>query len=118
MAKKTIPLPGKTSGWMSTGISLKEGQTAKIKATGEISFFLGGQWKFSPDGEMNQVADGNSPAPGLVKNSLVAKAGGAAAYIGSNGEITAESNAQLMIAANDNYSNDNDGYWTVVIEIS
>jgi hypothetical protein len=116
MSKKNVPVPGKSKSWLGTAIYLKQGQTAKINANGEISFGPLGTWKFTPEGELNRTAEGSAPAPGLVKNSLVARAGGSAAYIGSSGEITAERDTQLLVAINDDFTDDNDGYWMLTIE--
>lgn len=116
MPKKNIPLPGKTKGWLATGIYLKEGQEAKISGSGLISFGPFGSWQFSPDGELNRIAQGGAPAPGITANSLVARAGYSPIYIGSSGNITAERDAQLIIAANDDWSDDNDGHWMISIE--
>ena len=115
MASKNIPIPGKSKGWIPTGIKLKEGQTAKISASGLVSFGPWGSWQFSPDGELNRFAQGAAPAPGLVANSLVARAGYSPIYIGSSGEITAERDSQLILALNDDYTDDNDGHWMITV---
>lgn len=108
---------GKDQGWRSTGIEIKEGQTAYITATGIISFGPFGSWPFGPDGEENAVADGSAPAPGKVKNSLVAQAGSMPQYIGASGQITAATDTVLQLACNDPWCGDNDGYWNVSIRI-
>ncbi|WP_442264676.1 hypothetical protein ACSIGC_09965 [Tenacibaculum sp. ZS6-P6] len=108
---------GKDQGWRSTGIEMKEGETAYITATGIISFGPFGSWPFSPEGEDNSVADGSAPAPGKVKNSLVAQAGSLPQYIGSSGQITAATDTVLQLANNDPWSGDNDGFWNVSIRI-
>jgi hypothetical protein len=116
MAKKNIPISGKTKGWIATGIYLKEGQKAMISASGLISFGPWGSWQFSPDGELNRFAQGGAPAPGIVANSLVARAGYSPIYVGSSGSITAERDVQLILALNDDFPDDNDGHWMVSIE--
>ena len=116
MAKKNLPLPGKSKGWLATGIYLKEGQTAKFNASGLISFGPFGSWQFSPDGELNRFAQGGAPAPGLVANCLIARAGFSPVYVGSSGEISAERDSQLIIALNDDFPDDNDGHWMLTIE--
>ena len=116
MTKKNIPIPGKTKGWIATGIYLKEGQKAMISASGLISFGPQGSWQFPPDGELTKFAQGGAPTPGLVANSLVARAGYSPIYIGSSGSITAERDVQLILALNDDFTDDNDGHWMVSIE--
>jgi hypothetical protein len=116
MAVKNLPLPGKSKGWLGTGVYLKPGQSAKISANGLISFGPFGSWQFPPEGELTKFAQGGAPAPGLVANSLVARAGAGAEYIGSSGTITAARDAQVIIALNDDWPDDNDGHWMVTIE--
>lgn len=116
MRVKNLPLPGKTKGWLPTGVYLKPGETAKISASGLISFGPFGSWQFPPDGEMNRMAQGASPAPGMTANSLVARAGMGPIYIGSSGEITAERDAQIVVALNDDFPDDNDGHWMISIQ--
>lgn len=116
MPSRNFPLPGKTKGWVGTGVYLKQGQTARISASGLISFGPFGSWQFSPDGELNRFAQGGAPAPGLVANSLVARAGTIATYIGSSGEIAADRDAQLIVALNDDFPDDNDGHWMLTID--
>lgn len=108
---------GKDQGWRSTGIEMKEGETAYITASGIISFGLMGSWPFGPEGEDNSRADAGAPAPGFTKNSLVAMAGSLPKYIGSSGQIKASSDCVLQIANNDPWTADNDGQWNVSIRI-
>lgn len=108
---------GKDQGWRSTGIEMKEGETAYITASGIISFGPFGSWPFGPDGEDNSRADAGAPAPGFTKNSLVAMAGSLPKYIGSSGQIKAASDCVLQIANNDPWTADNDGQWNVSIRI-
>jgi hypothetical protein len=115
MPSTNFQLPGKTAGWVGTGIYLKAGQTARISAGGIITCGPWGSWPFGPDGELNQVASVSAPAPGLVRNGLVARAGYLPVYIGSSGEITADRDAQLIVALNDDWTADNDGHWMLSI---
>ncbi|WP_299676674.1 hypothetical protein [uncultured Tenacibaculum sp.] len=108
----------KHQGWKSTGIEIKKGETVHITASGIITFGPWGSWPFSPNGEFNVTADHGAPAPGLTKNSLVAQAGGLPVFIGSAGTITAAQDTVLQIAANDNWSADNDGGWYLTVRIS
>lgn len=114
--KKNVVIAGKSHGWVHTGIYLKEGKRAKISASGLISFGPFGSWQFPPDGESTRTAQGNVPGPGLTANSLLARAGYTPQYIGSSGELVAERDSALIIAINDDYTHDNDGFWTVFID--
>lgn len=108
---------GKMAGWLNTGIQLYKGQQARIAATGSISFGPFGSWPFTPAGERNKLAVGSAPAPGLIKNSLVAKVGGTPMYIGDGALITSQYDGPLLVAANDEFTGDNDGSWNLVIEV-
>jgi hypothetical protein len=116
MATKTMPLPGRAPSWRETGIFLKTGERATISAEGSISFGPWGSWVFTPEGELDRLAGSGAPAPGEIANSLVARAGFTARYIGAKGEIVCERDSQLLIAANDDWARDNGGHWTVTIE--
>lgn len=115
MQSKNFQLAGNSSGWVGTGIYLKAGQTAQISANGIITFGPMKSWPFPPDGEANKEAVIGAPAPGLTRNSLVARAGYLPVFIGSSGEITAERDAQLIVACNDDWTADNDGHWMLSI---
>ncbi len=108
---------GKQRSWMDVGIVLYPGDRCRITAYGSISFGPFGSWPFDPNGE-NKVAGNGSPAPGFRKNSLVAKIGGdPAVFIGKDGMIHAINAGYLLIATNDDWVNDNDGFWNVHFEV-
>lgn len=117
MIQKRIQLAGNYQGWLPTGIFLRAGQIAQISATGTISFGPFGSWFFSPSGQQDRPAGANAPAPGLTANSLVARAGGEVQFIGASGAITADADGQLELAANDDWSADNGGYWNITIRL-
>lgn len=108
---------GKMGGWLDTGVKLYSGQQARITATGKISFGLMGSWPFTPAGEAGKIAERGAPAPGLIKNSLVAVVGGGVIYIGDGKLITSQYDGPLLVAQNDNFAPDNDGAWNLVIEV-
>lgn len=108
---------GKMGGWLDTGVKLYAGQQVRITATGKISFGPFGSWPFTPAGEAGKIAERGAPAPGLLKNSLVAVVGGGVIYIGDSKLITSQYDGPLLVAQNDNFAPDNDGAWNLVIEV-
>lgn len=111
-----LALYGKQPNWLNTGIELYQGQRARITATGTISFGPFGSWPFGPEGE-NKAADPSAPAPALLRNSLVAKAGPTPAYVGKDRMIQAQVDGPLYLAANDNFATDNDGAWNIHVQV-
>jgi hypothetical protein len=112
-----VILEGKWDKWKPTGVIVTKGQQVRITASGKIAFFHGGSWQFPPAGEATKIAGNGAPAPGLIANSLVVKAGGAPIYVGAGATITAQATTELLIAANDDFFWDNDGFWEVLITV-
>lgn len=118
MIQKRVHLAGNCRGWFPTGIFLRAGQTVQITATGLITFGPFGSWPFSPAGQEDKSAGAGAPAPGQTANSLIARAGGEAQFIGASGSITAESDAQLELTTNDDWVADNGGSWDITLRIA
>lgn len=115
--KTTVILPGNHEKWKATGIRVVKGEPITITASGRISFFLGGNWPFTPAGEAGRRAGNGAPAPGEIANSLVAHTGGRPIYIGNSRKIIADSTTELFVAANDDFFPDNGGQWNIDIEV-
>lgn len=110
-------LDGKWERWYPTGVLLLKDQQVEISASGIIKFLWGGNSPFYPSGELNRLAGNGAPAPGLIANSLVAKAGGEPLYIGNRLVISAKDDCELLIASNDDVWWDNEGAWNVTINV-
>ena len=117
MIQKRIQLAGNYQSWLPTGIFMRTGQRAQISATGTMYFGPFGFRHSSPSGQQDRPAGPNAPAPGLTAYSLVARTGERVRFIGASSCITADADAQLELAANDDWSADNGGYWNITIRL-
>lgn len=120
-----ITINGKEKKWYQS-IPVVKGEVIHIIADGVI-YFSNGMWDRTPDGVDrggNGIQEpaykfdgmgGQHIAPFLRKNSLVAKIGinGHPFQVGSDLVMKVEESGDLYFAANDNFFNDNSGYWTV-----
>ena len=97
-------------------ISLGPNEQVVVTATGFASF--GGESQVSPDGN-GEAANAQFLAPALPAFSLIARIGGGAWQLVGSGPTTLQAGAEggyLEFAMNDNWHDDNSGFWTVSIQ--
>ncbi len=105
--------------WQSSGIRLREGEYAQIRADGS--------WLYTPDefhgpeGHARYPAPDFYPAPGVAGGVLLARLGdtGAPIVVGRNGtvRVPAGESGMLYLRINDDVLSDNDGSVTVEVTV-
>jgi hypothetical protein len=102
--------------WNDTGITLKSGDMVTFRTTGQVNFGESAGQTAGPDG--NPAAHSASyPISALPAGALIGRVGGSAPFgIGSNAApIRMPAKGRLLLGVNDNESNDNSGYFSVVV---
>jgi hypothetical protein len=104
---------------VQTGISVRSGSVIRLQSDGKIDFggFLGIAPKLDADGE-NGNAPGDYPAPGLRKNSLIARVGSIWSQGGVDASFTATEDGELLLQPNDARLADNSRGWHVRVTVT
>jgi hypothetical protein len=101
-----------------TRVIVNTGDTIQTLATGIVGFGGGVLGWFVPaltaDGDP-VTAPPDYPAPALRKNSLICQIAGRWFQGGRNTSFTSPVDGELMLAPNDRYPADNNGFWDVTI---
>lgn len=106
--------------WTDTGINVQPNMTFEIIADGEIE--LGNRVRATADGNQNATSQ-RYPVPNASGGALIAKIrykngrDSQIVFIGARGGASTEANefGRLLLGINDEYFNDNKGYYTVLI---
>lgn len=122
--KLTLPA---TSEWLATGVDVEPGDALRISATGliSISSSVFPDPVTGPDGEDSlptpEVYEPDNaytyPLPTARYGALVGRIGseGEVFFIGAEGYITPDTAGELYLIVNDNYMDNNAGFFDVVI---
>lgn len=127
-AQRTITVPARTA-WTPTGIVVRQGQTVRFDASGEIRFSPRNDMA-RPAGSTNNLFDQNAPLPKSLQGALIGRigeaartaratragsAGGSIFGIGDQGSIVMPASGMLYLGINDSGLDDNSGEFSVVV---
>ncbi len=104
--------------WLDTLIDVKEGDTLFFEVKGNIRVGPGASLrKVGPEGEAKKVWNDNKPIPGESTGALIGRIGNTGAfYIGNQKrEFRMPASGRLYLGINDDFFEDNSGFFTVVI---
>jgi hypothetical protein len=105
--------------WTPTGITVREGETLRINAEGEIRVSPDTNDRATPHGVTSQRMDPRAPMPRTFVGALIGRIGNGEPFgIGANGNIRAPGSGQLFLGINDSNVSDNDGSFQVSVERS
>jgi hypothetical protein len=102
--------------WTDTGIDLTSGQSAYFEASGEIIW--GPNRRAGPDGESNSPNNKARPIANRAGGSLIGRVGMPSDpfFIGTDrGVFRVRGSGRLFLGINDDYLQDNSGYFTVMV---
>jgi hypothetical protein len=103
--------------WSDTGIDVRRGQTVYFRARGQLRW--GKDRRDGPEGESNSPRNPNRPIPSRPGAALIGKVGeesGDVFFIGSDqGPIRMRASGRLYLGINDDYLQDNSGFFTVIV---
>jgi len=100
--------------WTDTGIDVRSGQTIYLEAMGEIRWGPGRH--AGPNGESNSPFNAARPMPNRPGGSLIGRVGnGDSFFVGDDhGAIRVRGSGRLFLGINDDYLQDNSGYFRVI----
>lgn len=104
--------------WLDTLIDVKEGQILFFETKGTIRIGPGAsRSRIGPEGELKKVWNDNKPIPGESTGALIGRIGNTGAfYIGNQKrEFRMPASGRLYLGVNDDFLQDNSGFFTVVI---
>ena len=102
--------------WTDTGIDVRSGQTIYMEAMGEIRWGPGRS--AGPNGESNSPYNAARPMPNRPGGSLIGRFGssGDNFFIGDDrSAIRVRGSGRLFLGINDDYLQDNTGYFRVIV---
>jgi len=102
--------------WSDTGIDVTSGQTIYLEASGEIRWGPGRT--AHPEGEHNSPYNAARPMPNRPGAALIGKVGANSDFffVGDDrGPIRMRSSGRLFLGVNDDYLQDNSGYFRVIV---
>ncbi|PYS45481.1 MAG: hypothetical protein DMG13_31970 [Acidobacteria bacterium] len=102
--------------WNDTGIDVQSGQNVYFEAGGEIRW--GPNRRAGPNGEGNSPNNPSRPMPNRPGASLIGRVGDSKDYffVGNDREaIRMRSAGRLYLGINDDYLQDNTGYFRVIV---
>lgn len=103
--------------WTPTGITVREGETLRINAEGEIRISPDTNDRATPNGIVNQRFDPRAPMPRVLAGALIGRIGNSQPFgIGANGTFKAPASGQLFLGINDSNVSDNDGAFQVTVD--
>jgi hypothetical protein len=104
--------------WTDTGINVRAGDTLRFDPTGVIQWGPGRQ--DGPAGEVNSPYNASRPLPNYAGGSLIGRIGASTGdmfYIGGDrGTFRARTSGRLYLGVNDDYLQDNNGSFRVLVE--
>jgi len=102
--------------WSDTGIDVQSGQTIYLEAMGNIVWGPGRH--AGPNGESNSPYNAARPIPNRPGGSLIGRVGSSsdAFFVGDDrGAIRVRGSGRLFLGINDDYLQDNSGYFRVIV---
>lgn len=100
--------------WTDTGIDVRPGQTVTFRADGEIRW--GPSRRDGPEGEDNSPRNPGRPMPSRPAAALIGRTGEDVFFIGNDsGGIRLRGGGRLYLGINDDFLQDNSGYFRVTV---
>jgi LmbE family N-acetylglucosaminyl deacetylase len=123
--KSLLPVEGKiyelpaTTGWLDTGIDVRQFDMVNVNAEGAIVWKMDGRESCGPGGAEPYTRWGNKPLPGVSTGALIGRIGednSQSFLIGERQQIVINKNGRLYIGINDDNTDDNEGSYRVWIK--
>jgi Ca2+-binding EF-hand superfamily protein len=106
-------------GWVDTGIDVRQGDILQIQVSGTVTLSTNGSDVADPSGSRTNRRAASAPMPGDPAGALIARVGNAAPMLaGSRQSITANGTGRLFLSVNDDFFDDNQGAYRVVVGVS
>lgn len=106
-------------GWVDTGIDVRRGDILQIQATGSVTLSTNPSDVADPAGSRTNRRAASAPMPGDPAGALIARVGNAAPMLaGGRQSITANGTGRLFLSVNDDFFDDNQGAYRVVVGVS
>ena len=106
-------------GWVDTGIDVRRGDIVQIQASGTVTLSTNTSDVADPAGSRTNRRAASAPMPGDPAGALIARVGNAAPMLaGSRQSITANGTGRLFLSVNDDFFDDNQGAYRVVVGVS
>jgi hypothetical protein len=100
--------------WNDTGIDVERGQDIFIDASGKVRW--GPNRRHGPKGEGGKHTNPNRPIPNRPGGSLIGRIGNDYFFIGDDeGPFRMRDDGRLYLGVNDDYLQDNSGYFSVTV---
>jgi hypothetical protein len=102
--------------WTDTGVDLQNGQAIYLEAMGNITWGPGRH--AGPEGEHDSPRNNARPIPNRPGGSLIGRVGGSSDpfFVGDEkGAIRVRGSGRLFLGINDDYLQDNSGYFRVTV---
>jgi hypothetical protein len=110
-----IRVPG-NSDWVSTRLSVRQGQQIEIRASGEVRLSTDNTDIARPGGSVKGRYANSSPISSAPAGALIGRVGNSAPFvIGDQGTFTAPAAGVLFLRVNDDHLPDNSGEFVVEI---
>ena len=105
-------------GWVDTGIDVRRGDVLQIQATGSVTLSTNSSDVADPAGSRTNRRAASAPMPGDPAGALIARVGNAAPMLaGGRQSITANGTGRLFLSVNDDFFDDNQGAYRVVVAV-
>ena len=106
-------------GWVDTGIDVSRGDVLQIQATGSATLSTNTADVADPGGSRTNRRAASAPMPAEPAGALIARVGNAAPMLaGGRQSITANGTGRLFLSVNDDFFDDNQGAYRVVVGVS
>ena len=114
-ASGNIRVPA-SAGWVSTGITVTQGQTLQFTTTGEVRLSTASDDVATPAGSKKGRKAVNAPLPGSLAGALIGRIGNSQPFgIGDQTSIPAPASGLLYLSVNDDVLGDNAGEFGVTV---
>jgi Ca2+-binding EF-hand superfamily protein len=102
--------------WTDTGIDVRAGDIVTFDSSGEIQMSGDTNDKASPRGSLTGRNANEAPFTNQLAGSLIARIGGVGPiFVGNRTSITAPATGRVSLGVNDDYLDDNSGFFTVTV---
>ena len=106
-------------GWVDTGIDVRRGDILSIQATGTVTLSTNASDVADPGGSRTNRRASSSPLPNESAGALIGRIANATPFIvGGRQSVTANATGRLFLAVNDDFFDDNQGAYRVVVGVS
>jgi hypothetical protein len=103
--------------WTSTRLVVRQGETIRFDASGEIQLSQDEKDRAQPDGSFDQRRAPGAPLPNVLAGALIGRIGtGQPFAIGGQDAVQMPGSGELFLGINDDHVADNQGQFTVRVE--